>query len=267
MADPQRTSDRSPAMAWTSIVAPAPLPRPCHRSSRARIRCPPRLTLRRPPRQRRAQHGHLKTASRQSMLQPPAPMVGRLASLICSPTGCSRTPRMGSRSPMLARRSTRRAAAMAEGVGGSMGLSYFAGRGSVDVAAASRSACEPLQSRTAASHSLQLAATPLKGCGARSTIRCRCGRCLGRDAEIGEQGLHVAAEGFVVAVDGGPVLGWHASSWCADPGGEGPQVPNPARKRSSRRVRPSSSRLRACRCFDTQPPSSKPSRSRYPFGT
>src|SRR5437764_2145012 len=61
----------------------------------------------------------------------------------------------------------------------------------------------------------------LEGCGARSTIRCRCGGCLCCDAEIGEQGLHVAAEGFVVAVDGGPVLGWAALSWCADSGGEG----------------------------------------------
>lgn len=31
-----------------------------------------------------------------------------------------------------------------------------------------------------------------------------------------EQGLHVEAEGFVVAVDGRPGLGWAASSWCAD---------------------------------------------------
>ena len=47
------------------------------------------------------------------------------------------------------------------------------------------------------------------------------GGCLGRDAEVVEQGLHVAAEGFVVAVDGGPVLGWAALSGCSDPGDEG----------------------------------------------
>src|SRR4051812_49494967 len=61
----------------------------------------------------------------------------------------------------------------------------------------------------------------LEGCGTRSTNRCRCGGCLRRDAEVVEQGLHVEAERFVVAVDGGPVLGWAASSWRSDPGDEG----------------------------------------------
>ena len=33
--------------------------------------------------------------------------------------------------------------------------------------------------------------------------------------------MHIEAEGFVVAVDVGPGLGWAASSWCADSGDEG----------------------------------------------
>ena len=35
-----------------------------------------------------------------------------------------------------------------------------------------------------------------------------------------EQGFHVAAEGLVVVVDGGPVRGCAAFSWCSDAGGE-----------------------------------------------
>ena len=61
----------------------------------------------------------------------------------------------------------------------------------------------------------------LESCETRSTIRCRCGRCLGCDAEVVEQGLHFAAEGFVVAVDGGPVLGWAAVSWGSDTSDQG----------------------------------------------
>jgi hypothetical protein len=61
----------------------------------------------------------------------------------------------------------------------------------------------------------------LEGCETRSTIRCRCGGCLGCDAEVVEQGLHFAAEGFVVAVDGGPVLRRAALSWGSDAGDQG----------------------------------------------
>jgi hypothetical protein len=35
------------------------------------------------------------------------------------------------------------------------------------------------------------------------------------------RGLHVDADGFVVAVDLGPALGWPAASWCADSADEG----------------------------------------------
>ena len=48
-------------------------------------------------------------------------------------------------------------------------------------------------------------AESLEGCGLRSTNRCRCGCCLGRNAAVGEQGLHFAAEGFVVAVNSATV--------------------------------------------------------------
>jgi hypothetical protein len=51
----------------------------------------------------------------------------------------------------------------------------------------------------------------------RSTKRCLCG-CCGGDSEVGEEGLHVDPEGFVVSVGLGPVSGLAAASWAADAG-------------------------------------------------
>jgi hypothetical protein len=55
----------------------------------------------------------------------------------------------------------------------------------------------------------------------RSTKCCLCGRGGGGDAEISEQGVHVAAEGFVVAVDTGPGRGWASASRNPDAGEDG----------------------------------------------
>jgi ABC-2 type transport system ATP-binding protein len=51
---------------------------------------------------------------------------------------------------------------------------------------------------------------------------CLCGGGrLGGDAEVVEEGLHVDAEGLVVAVDAGPGLGFAAHPGAADPGEDG----------------------------------------------
>jgi hypothetical protein len=52
-----------------------------------------------------------------------------------------------------------------------------------------------------------------------STNRCLCG--LGGDGEVGEEGLHVDAEGFVVAVDCCPVSGFAPKAGAVDAGDDG----------------------------------------------
>jgi len=58
---------------------------------------------------------------------------------------------------------------------------------------------------------------PLGAAFLRSTECCLCGgSCGGRDPEVVEEALHADAEGFVVAVDTGPVGGFAAAAGAAD---------------------------------------------------